>query len=139
METKYLIRNNGLVGESKLQQQIKEKEVLIKKLASKLNQTERNVRVLISERRLLVGLLNRLIRTVLEVNEEVDEEEDRDDIIGIDIDCDAGGNHVIIDEDESIVPVFTRHAGDGSSDGDVLVLSEQYVNLLRHKCQFIRR
>lgn len=132
------------------QQQLREKETLIKKLAVRLHQAEKNVRELVSERRSLLRLFNDLVRTttqdasrsqtrVAHLNDSDDDEQHYDDgLLGSVVQHDKQRRTrrlVLIDDADRLVPMFRRPG----TDGDVLLLSEQYLTLLTRKCHLIKR
>ena len=175
METsKYLIRSTTRVVDSPLLDNASttakvqllnenDKEALvIKKLAARLHQSEKNVRELVSERRSVLRLFNDLIRTAFDAavrnRRRLDDSDDDhighyedDDDEEIDDDDDYHGQYHhhhqdhyddgllgMIDvavADERLVPMFKRP----ETDGDVLMLSEQYLTLLTRKCHLIKR
>lgn len=123
MDTKYLIRSRLDCPPGNSQQQLREKEALAKKLAARLNQAERNVRLLVSERRHILRLLNDLIRSTSNQSENFDDS----------LDFELGNR--IVEDGNRLVSMFSRP----ESDGDVLLLSEQYLNYLGQKCVLVKR
>lgn len=160
MEAKYLIRTRLDCPPGDSQQQLREKDALLKKLASRLQHSEQTVNALLNERRIFVNLIGKLMqafdrRHSASLSDDIDDDDHivnggvlhaRSDPSDLDSsDLEDEGDEQLLDEEQAIengdemVPVFNRRSDMDLDSGGVLLLSEPYVNLIRQKCHAIKR